>query len=195
MEFTHNIDEISVIHKIRKDCVKRYIKNNGFQKGEDYIINVPKITNGSGGQNKEIILLSDSCFKQIDTWFAMRKRDLTNPKTIEIKYITRFVPKETEIINFIYDALSSTCTLKKQYKVNKYRVDLYIVDVRVCIECDEHNHDDRDKVYEHDRQSCIEKELSCKFIRFDPDDKDFNLARLISDILKCLQNNHLLKQK
>ena len=51
---------------------------------------------------------------------------------------------------------------------------------RIAIECDEHNQN------EVERQKAIEKELNCKFLRFNPDDSDFELANLQSDILGLL---------
>jgi hypothetical protein len=52
-------------------------------------------------------------------------------------------------------------------------------DQSLAIECDEFNHADRDPKYEKERQSFIENELKCKFIRFNPDSKDFSVHKVV----------------
>jgi very-short-patch-repair endonuclease len=68
--------------------------------------------------------------------------------------------------------------------VKKYRIDLYIIDKKIAIECDEFNHHNRNSILETTRQKEIEDELHCKFIRFNPDDPNFKLSKLVSDIIK-----------
>jgi very-short-patch-repair endonuclease len=52
----------------------------------------------------------------------------------------------------------------------------------LIIECDEFNHKDRNKKYELERQFFIENELNATFIRFNPDDNNFNILDVISKI-------------
>jgi len=70
-----------------------------------------------------------------------------------------------------------------QYNVDKYRIDLYFVSKKIAIEVDEFNHDKRNKVEETERQHYIEKKLGCTFIRFNPDDKNFNIGNVINEVL------------
>jgi hypothetical protein len=74
-----------------------------------------------------------------------------------------------------------------QYSCETYRIDLYISKVKLAIECDERNHKDRDKSYETIRQTNIQKKLGCKFYRFDPDHKEFNIGKVIYDINKLIK--------
>ena len=68
-------------------------------------------------------------------------------------------------------------------------MDLYIVDRRIAIECDEHNHKYRDVKYEKTREEKIKTALNCTFIRFNPDDENFAISTLTSIIVKqCLTN-------
>ena len=72
----------------------------------------------------------------------------------------------------------------RQYSVLDYRVDLYIEDLNISVEYDENNH----KYYsyeEHEgRQSLIEKELGCKFIRLsDKKDDLYNIGLVMKGIM------------
>ena len=71
-----------------------------------------------------------------------------------------------------------------QYNVDGYRIDLYFTEYNIAIEVDELNHKDRDKMYEIKREKYIKEKLSCKFIRFNPDEKNFNIGEVISNILE-----------
>lgn len=74
-----------------------------------------------------------------------------------------------------------------QYCCETYRIDLYLSKVKLAIECDEKNHKDRDKSYEMIRQADIEKRLGCKFYRFNPDHKEFNIGKVVYDINKLIK--------
>jgi len=49
---------------------------------------------------------------------------------------------------------------------------------------DEFNHIDRNKVDDMIREKHITQKLGCKFIRFNPDEKNFNIGDIISNILE-----------
>ena len=74
---------------------------------------------------------------------------------------------------------------KFQYYIDGYKIDLYFPDYNLAIEVDEFNHKDRDKLYENKREEYIKEKLGCKFIRFNPDEKNFNIGNIISNILEC----------
>ena len=65
-----------------------------------------------------------------------------------------------------------------QYSVLGYRIDLYFHDYNLAIEVDENRNID----HEIQRQKALEKELCCKFIRIDPDEKVFNIFKNINEI-------------
>lgn len=76
---------------------------------------------------------------------------------------------------------------KTQYNVGRYRVDLYLPSIRIAIECDELGHKGYCDVEEGIRQSYIEKELGCTFVRFNPDTKDFNIGDVICEVLRLIE--------
>jgi very-short-patch-repair endonuclease len=72
-----------------------------------------------------------------------------------------------------------------------YNVDLYCKDLNLVIECDEYAHkfvcgDDKK------REDFIKKTLNCKFIRFNPDDDNFNLQDIIDKICFEIHNQQLI---
>ena len=74
----------------------------------------------------------------------------------------------------------------KQFKVGKYRVDLYIEEYDLVVECDEYNHSERDPQKEKEREEFIRSELDCEFIRFNPDCKNFSIFKVIGNIHKFI---------
>ena len=74
----------------------------------------------------------------------------------------------------------------QQYFVcnQKYKIDLYFPKYNLAIECDEHGHNDRNPKYDYIRETEIKKEIDCKFMRFNPDDKSFNLFKFINKIFQ-----------
>lgn len=110
-------------------------------------------------------------------------------------------------LNMIYDCKESSClriisasfkTFSQifQYQVGIYRIDLYFPDHNLAIEVDEFGHKDRPFIYEKERQYYLEKQLGCAFIRFNPDEKNFNIGNIISQILdETLLNIKVIKIK
>ena len=54
------------------------------------------------------------------------------------------------------------------------------------MECDEHDHKDRDINYEIRRQKFIEDQLNCKFTRHKPDAKDFVIESVLNKIFQYI---------
>jgi very-short-patch-repair endonuclease len=184
-KFTVNIEDIANTFKSKKGNIKRLLINSIFEHNIDYIITQPNsnFPKNHGGYNKEIIMLTLECSQQIILRYANNnKKEILNIP--EVTYIKRFLPKETEILDFIKESFEDIYKVKKEFKIDNYRIDLYIIDIKLAIECDEFNHKDRDIEYELKRQDYIEDKLHCKFIRFNPDNKNFKLSKLINEINK-----------
>ena len=69
---------------------------------------------------------------------------------------------------------------EKICKLLGYRVNLYTY--KPAIEVDESGHQYRNIDNKIQRQKAFEKELSCKVIRVNPDDEDFNIFKAINEI-------------
>ena len=72
--------------------------------------------------------------------------------------------------------------MQTQSSVLGYRIDLYLHNYKLAVEVDEKSHKDRNIDHEIKRQKASEKELSCEFIRTNPDEKDFNIFKTINEI-------------
>ena len=89
--------------------------------------------------------------------------------------------KEQIIINSIKDTFEGE-DVQTQYTVIGYRIDLYFRKYKLAIEVDKLGHNDKNIDYEIQRQKALERELSCVFIRINPDEKDFNIFKEINKI-------------
>jgi len=73
--------------------------------------------------------------------------------------------KEIEFLQLLEGVLSPLgLTLERQYIVNGYRLDGYVPEMNIAVEYDERHHDlHQEKDYQ--RESDIQREIGCKFIR------------------------------
>lgn len=78
---------------------------------------------------------------------------------------------------------------KTQLQCGTYRIDLYFTDYKIAIECDEFGHVDRDPIYEEIREKFIENNLKCTFVRFDPDNQNFDIFDVINEIHNVILKN------
>ncbi|KAA6417338.1 MAG: hypothetical protein FRX49_12667 [Trebouxia sp. A1-2] len=78
------------------------------------------------------------------------------------------------------------CNMQEQFAVGDFRIDLYFVDQKIAVECDENGHRGRDLGAEIARQQFITKQLDCKWVRFNPDAKDFSIFAVINNIMRLL---------
>ena len=74
--------------------------------------------------------------------------------------------------------------MQTQYNVLNCRIDLYFYEYKLTTEIDENGLSDRNIDYNKKIQKAIEQELGCKFIRIDPDTKDFDVFRAINEIFR-----------
>lgn len=78
---------------------------------------------------------------------------------------------------------------KREYTVDKYRVDLYSKKYNIIVECDEMAHQGYDKEKDAERTQKINEVLdNPSWVRFNPDAKDFTIIEVISGITTILCN-------
>ena len=112
---------------------------------------------------------------------------ISTPKTIKFRSKLGFnqcdttLTKEQSVLKLIMNAFEGK-NMQTQYSVLGYRIDLYFHDYKLVIEADEKGHEDRNIDHEIKRQKALEKELSCDFIRINPDEEDFNIFKAINEI-------------
>jgi very-short-patch-repair endonuclease len=177
MSYDYEISDIIKMFQLRKHKAKNRLITFGYQLDKDYIIE-------RGDYNRETIKFTKVVYDQLVAYYSLTLRKQLNESDIKIDYIKRYIPEETETIDFLFNALEPTFQCFKQYKILTYRIDLYIKDTNIAIECDEFGHNDRNEEYEKKRENDIINVLGCKFIRFNPNSKSFKLSQLLSEIIK-----------
>ena len=102
-------------------------------------------------------------------------------------YTTKILSKEQSTLDNIIKAFKNEKHIL-QHKVGKYKIDLYFIDNKLAIECDEHGHNDRNPEYEQQRENFITNKLNCKFVRYNPDDLNFDIFNVINQIYTTLKS-------
>ena len=93
--------------------------------------------------------------------------------------------KEIKFIDKLKEALKPfNYKCIPQFRVENYRIDLYIKDINVAIEYDENGHKHYTYAQQEERQKKIENRLGCKFIRINDDKSDeYNIGLVIKTIM------------
>jgi very-short-patch-repair endonuclease len=89
---------------------------------------------------------------------------------------------ELDVITNLLAAFRSE-NVCRQFACEKYRIDLYFVDYKIAVECDELQHtSESNKTKDEMRETVLKQKLHCEFIRFNPFDPQFNVFELIGKI-------------
>lgn len=105
-------------------------------------------------------------------------------KALKIPLSVRFKHHYHEMatIKVIMDAFEGERMLR-QYSILGYRIDLYFPDHNIFVECDENNHRAYDRKSEQLRTKVL-SQTGCKWIRYNPDEKGFDIIRVINQIYR-----------
>jgi very-short-patch-repair endonuclease len=185
-EFIRNLEDFLYLASVKVSLVK-YLKKN-YKENIHYIIERNKFKEFKkyGGQNKITYLLTEDAFEILKNSYNLRNRYIVDVSE-NIKQINIGMCIENQTIGFISNAYSNMLNVKRQFTIGKYRADLYFVDYKLVIECDENNHDDRDPENEKIREMYI-MSLGNKIIRYNPNEKGFDLSNVLREINAILFN-------
>ena len=118
-------------------------------------------------------------------------RDNTNRENFRILLVFKendlLITKEASVLNKIMKVFSMEKILF-QYDVLSYQIDAYFPQHKLAIEIDELGHNDIDIDKETTRENKIKEKLQCKFIRINPDKRDYDIFVEIGKI-----HNHIVK--
>jgi very-short-patch-repair endonuclease len=177
--FTRNLDELLHLSS-QKYRLTTHLKKN-YRENVHYIetnaANTPKT---HGGHNKITFMLTEEAFEIFKNSFNMRNRYIVDV-TQEVKIVKFAMCIENQTIGFIANAYSNVLNVKRQHIMGKYRVDLYFVDHKLVVECDENGHADRDPLQEQIREDYL-KACGNKIIRFNPNTTGFDLSNVLREI-------------
>ena len=191
-EFTRNLDELLYLSGTKKNMVRHLRKN--YRENIHYINYIVekdnfKNTPQNGGQNKIVFMLTDSVYELLKNSYNLRNRYIVDISD-KVKYVNIGMCIENQTIGFIENAYSNMLNVKRQYGFGKYRADLYFIDYKLVIECDENNHTDRDAIQEKVREDYI-LSLGNKIIRYNPNTSSFDLSNVLREINAILFSGKL----
>ena len=98
-----------------------------------------------------------------------------------------FQRQEVDILDTISRAFHNEKSIR-EYSIGKYRIDLYFPKYKLAVECDENNHQSYKILDEKLREIYIKEQLKCTFLRFNPDEPEFNIGEPINKILSHIVN-------
>lgn len=182
-KFTRNIDELVPELTTAKQHLTRYIKNN-YKLNVHYTVTHNNKVGKWGGHNRITYLLTEDVYNLLRNTYNMRNRYIVDIND-NIKCVNIGMCIENQTIGFIENSFKGITTIKRQYVIGKYRVDMYFVEYKLAIECDENNHADRNEEYETEREAYIISQGN-KIIRFDPSAKNFDLSNVLNAIYKVI---------
>ena len=178
-EFTKDLDDLLYLTTQKVHLVSHLKKN--YRVNIHYIILKNKSNiKQYGEQNKITYMLTEKAFELLQNSFNLRNRYIVDVSD-SVKQINISMCIENQTIGFIANAYGISLNVKRQYNIGKYRADLYFIDYKLVIECDENNHDDRDPEKEKIREEYI-LSLGNKIIRYNPNDRTFDLSNVLRDI-------------
>ena len=99
----------------------------------------------------------------------------------------KFICVETDILSCISKTFKNE-KISLQYRVFTYKIDLYFDDYNLAIECDETHTDIKIDLL---REEKIKNEIGCKFIRFKPFDKKFDIFVLLNEIFEEIKKGNV----
>lgn len=98
-------------------------------------------------------------------------------------HVNLLMSLENQTIGFIDNCFKDITKTKRQKRIGPYLVDLYFKHYNLVVECDENNHSDRNEEYEKKREKII-LSTGTTIIRYDPNDKKFDLSFVLKEINK-----------
>jgi very-short-patch-repair endonuclease len=185
--FTRNIEELVYLATTKDKLVRNLKKNykeNVHYISKKYEKNIYDTVKKNGGQNKIDYFLTEPAFELLKNSYNLRNRYLVDINN-NIKQVNVCMCIENQTIGFIENAYKNILQVKRQYKIGKYKADLYFIDYKLVIECDEYNHKDRDPIKEKLRDEYMIL-LGNKIIRYNPNEKSFDLSNVLNQINKIL---------
>jgi Protein of unknown function (DUF559) len=177
-EFTHNLEGLMHLTSQKVRLVEHLKKN--YREHVHYVVSKVDAVSRHGGHNKIVFMLTQNAYELLKNSFNLRNRYLVEISD-GIKQVNIGMCIENQTIGFIENAYNGILNVIRQHYIGKYRVDLFIVDHKLVIECDENGHTDRDAVNERIREEFIIS-TGHKMIRYNPNESSFDLSNVLRKI-------------
>lgn len=193
MNYNHNIEDLILSLNTSKCKLAEHLKKN-YKENIHYIIEQSNIRGVKGGRPKINYLVTEKTFELLKNSYNLRSRYIVNlsENINNVNNIAMCIENQT--IGFIENSFKDVINIIRQYKFDKYKVDLYFPDFELVIECDEENHKNRNPIEEKTRQDFI---LSrCKImLRYNPNSNNFDFSLVLKEIFKILFKKNDVNKK
>jgi very-short-patch-repair endonuclease len=144
-------------------------------------------TNSNGGAQSSVYMTYIGLLKILTKSRKRSVHTFANAIGVDIFDIS-FACIESSSIDKIIKTFNSE-EMIEQYKIENYIIDLYLPKYKLAIECDEKQHNTMTtQIKDNYRENQIILLLNCKFIRYNPYDKNFNIFILLNEIFIHIKN-------
>jgi very-short-patch-repair endonuclease len=122
---------------------------------------------------------------------SLEKLDLLRKHVqLEVTWIPQNAKQTLEAVK-----LACPCESVREFAIGPYRIDLYFPEWKVAVECDEDSHQGYDPEKEAQRTEFISFQLNCGIIRYDCNNPNFNVFKVIRKLFEyakrpSLENPH-----
>lgn len=172
-------------------CILKLSNCRTSTRAYDYSEKYCKLTHTNGGNQ----MMSYLTHKGLERLLFLSRSDeaIKLVELMGIQSIRKWFPSiENDIMLNIINAFKCE-NIKRQYICDKYRIDLYFIDYKIALECDELQHNVQKNIQtDSKREEVIKNKLNCEFIRFKPFESDFNIFELIGKIhnriVECIKS-------
>ena len=185
-DFTYKSDDLVIPLNTNKTHVNRFIRKQ-FKEGIHYIREKSQKSQDNrdprGGNNKIDTLLTKEAYELCLSTYNLKHKYVS--KVGGLEQVKILMSLENQTIGFIENAFKGVFQMQRQKVFGKYKVDLFIQERNVVVECDEFGHTDRDPNYEQVREAFLVSQGN-KVVRFNPNDPDFDLSNVLNEINRIL---------
>jgi len=159
----------------------RVLKNHNKERLKDnkHFISVPGFKKGSPPMikwTKQGALFLANKIRTPEAGIFLQKMGIKERHRSRVEY---------EAIGIITHAIKGFAKFKKQYSVYQFKIDLYLPEQKIAIECDESSHKGYNQSNEKFRETVIKEKLNCEFIRFSPSPPS-NIGDIINKIFRII---------
>jgi phage anti-repressor protein len=170
LAFIHDARALHVTLRVRRDFsgwIKSRLSEAGATQGVDYIVQFAELPS-----------------QRIDYLLSPAAKE----RILQRENAGRTLRHERTSLRIIAAALQRWNPIL-QYWCRPYKIDCYLTECNIAIECDENGHANYDKADERRREAHIRQVLGCQFIRYSPMSKDFNEGEVIARVLQIALSN------
>ena len=164
-----------VQHFLMLKCIRTSLRT--FATDEKVLVK----TTTKGGRQNELFLTRKGLQRLVACSRSVNASVLARVMGMDVISRTRVDFYESETVSAIFKAFSGE-NIILQHVIGPYRIDMYMPDYAIAIECDEDHHTQRNQE-DGERQQYIENVTGATFVRYRPDD---DIIGVINKVFKLI---------